>query len=218
MTDTDAELWIYMTQMKCEFLAPREPHWRPNWRPMTSKLIDRIDRLNEYQAKGLPYDAFSIAQAWLAQYMDERSRLGLDTPPTSPPPRSISGDGRSGWGTNEDWGGGGVSTPPEIRAAVSAAAAVTRATQAASQVSSSIAEDWGVPSPPDETDHESAFTTVVLGTQNTYTNVCNVCNNVDITTGPTQLEEANMTYMRKAQAIQNLLRWADRPRQITTSG
>ena len=31
-----------------------------------------------------------------------------------------------------------------------------------------------------------------------------MCFNVDVTTGPTQLEEADLTYMSKVQAIQNL--------------
>ena len=54
-------------------------------------------------------------------------------------------------------------------------------------------------------DTESAFTTEVCDKSNTYTNICSVCFNVDVTTGPTQLEEASLTYMSKVQAIQNLL-------------
>ena len=41
-------------------------------------------------------------------------------------------------------------------------------------------------------------------TQNTNTHTYAIRFNVDIATGPTQLEEANLTYMTKSQAIQNL--------------
>ena len=36
---------------------------------------------------------------------------------------------------------------------------------------------------------------------NAYTSVCNVCFNVDVVTGSSQLEEVNMTYMPKLHAI-----------------
>ena len=50
----------------------------------------------------------------------------------------------------------------------------------------------------------SLFTTEVGDTSNTYINICCVCFNVDVTTGTTQLEEANLNYLSKVQAIQNL--------------
>ena len=99
---------------------------------------------------------------------------------------------------------GGPPTPPEIRTAVAAAASVARENQVVSQVASTPAEDWGAPDVPDDFDHESAFTAEVVNIQNTSTHLCDVCFNVDVITGPTQLQEANMTYMTKAQAIQNL--------------
>ena len=53
-------------------------------------------------------------------------------------------------------------------------------------------------------DYDSAFNTEVCDTQNTSTHICDVCFNFDVITDPTQIEEASMTYMTKAQAIQNL--------------
>ena len=53
-------------------------------------------------------------------------------------------------------------------------------------------------------DYDSAFNTEVRDTQNTHTRICDVSLNVDVTTGPTQFEEANLTHMTKAQAIQNM--------------
>ena len=41
-------------------------------------------------------------------------------------------------------------------------------------------------------------------TQSTFTNICDVCLNVEVIIGPNQLEEANITYLIKMQAIQNL--------------
>ena len=81
---------------------------------------------------------------------------------------------------------------------------MTWSNRVAFQVSSTPVEDWGAPRAADESHHEVAFTAEVSDIHNTYTNICDVYDNVDITTGPTQLEEANMIYMTKAQAIQNL--------------
>ena len=84
---------------------------------------------------------------------------------------------------------------------MAAAAAVARENQAVSQVASTPAEDSDVP---DNFDHESVFTAEVIDTHNTYTKISDVCFNVDAMTGPSQLEEADMVYMTKAQAVQNL--------------
>ena len=81
---------------------------------------------------------------------------------------------------------------------------MARENQVASQVASIPAKDWGAPDVPDDFDHESASTVEVVNTHNTYTNIYDVCFNVEVVTGPTQLEEANMAYMTKTQAIQNL--------------
>ena len=50
-------------------------------------------------------------------------------------------------------------------------------------------------------DYDCAFHTEVCDTQNTRTHIYDEFFNVDAITGPTQLEEANLTYMTKAQAI-----------------
>ena len=94
---------------------------------------------------------------------------------------------------------GAHSGTAEIRAAA-AAVEETRANQSIS----TIETDSGDTNGPANPNTESAFTTEVCGTSNAYTNKCSVCFNVDVTTGPTQLEEANLTYMSMIQAIQNL--------------
>ena len=91
-----------------------------------------------------------------------------------------------------------------MRAVVAAAAAVARENQVVSQIALTPVEVWGAPDVPDDFDHESAFTVEVVNTHNTYTNICDVCFSVEVTTGPTQLREVNMAYKTKAQAIQNL--------------
>ena len=56
----------------------------------------------------------------------------------------------------------------------------------------------------ENTDYDSAFRTEDCYSQNFRTNICDVCFNVDVITGPTQLEEANITYVTKTQAVKNL--------------
>ena len=90
--------------------------------------------------------------------------------------------------------GGTLPTPPEVREAV---AAVTRSNQA----SPTWEEDWTVPTLIEDMDCDSTFTTEVCDTQNINTNICDICCNFDDTAGTTQLEEANLTYMSKVQAI-----------------
>ena len=65
-------------------------------------------------------------------------------------------------------------------------------------------EDSTVPTFVENMDYDSAFNTEMCDSENTYTNICDLCNNVKLTTGPTQLEESDMTLMKMAQAIQNL--------------
>ena len=73
-----------MGQMQWDFLAPDELDWRANWYEVSHELRDRLNRLNYYQSEGLPWTEVSVAQAWLVQYERERTRLGLNTPSTSP--------------------------------------------------------------------------------------------------------------------------------------
>ena len=97
--------------------------------------------------------------------------------------------------------GGGV--PPvttEVMTAVAAAAAVKRS----SQGSPTTEDDWGDLSLPGNLDAESAFSIEVCDIPKTNTSICCVSCNVDVITGPTKLEDANLIYMSKAQAIQNL--------------
>ena len=98
----------------------------------------------------------------------------------------------------------GTSDSTIVKGRVAAAAAVLGSNQITSQVAAISEEDWGAPSVVDNSDHESAFTTEVYDTQNTRTHICDVCFNVDVSTGPSQLEEANLAYITKAQDIQNL--------------
>ena len=79
-----------MTQMEWDFLPPREPDWRANWSEVTPELRDRLARLNHHQSEG------SVAQGWLGRYEHERTRIGLDTPPSYPGDRL--------WGTSESGG------------------------------------------------------------------------------------------------------------------
>ena len=136
MTDTDPELWTYMDQMQWDFLAPRELNWRANGCEVSPELRDRLDRLNHYLSLGLPCTELSVAQAWLCQYGHERTRLGLNTPPPSPPD-SAWGDFESGWATTWD-------TPPsspEVRASVAAAALIARDNQIAPQATYTTEEE-----------------------------------------------------------------------------
>ena len=97
----------------------------------------------------------------------------------------------------------GTETPTraaEVRAAVTAEAGVARLNQSISTTETDSGDAIGSVNP----DSEYVFTTEVCDTLNMYTNICNVCFNVDITTGPTKLEEADLTYMSMVQAIQNL--------------
>ena len=88
-----------------------------------------------------------------------------------------------------------------MRSAVTAAAEVAIANQSISTIEKDSGDSNGTANP----DTESAFATEVCDTSNLYTNICSVCcNDYDIA-GPTQLEEANLTYISKVQAIQNLL-------------
>ena len=188
MDSYNRELWNEMTQMEWDLLAP-QTNWRANWTAVSPELRDRLRRLEEYEADENIYTEVSVAQAWLARYEWERTELGLDIPTVSRS-TSYTKDGRAiNWGANDDRGG--PPTPPDIRAAIAAAAAVTRETKAVSQVVSTPAEDWGATGVPDDFDHESAFTAEVVDTHNTYTKICHVCFNVDVISGPTQLEEAN---------------------------
>ena len=138
MTDTDAEFRTFMYQMPLDFLASRDLDWRVNWYEVSPELRDRLERLNYYQSEGLPCTEVSVAQAWLVQYEHERSRLGLNTPPSSPRD-SAWGNFESGWATTWD-------TPPaspEVRAAVAAAALIARDNQTAPQATSiTEEEDW----------------------------------------------------------------------------
>ena len=84
-----------------------------------------------------------------------------------------------------------------MRAAVTAAAEVARLNHSIS----TIGTDSGDTSRPVNPDTESVLMTEVCDIPNTCTNICSVCCNVDVTTGPTHLEEANLMYM---QSIQNL--------------
>ena len=97
-------------------------------------------------------------------------------------------------------GGGAPLGAAEVRAAVTAAAEVARLNQNISTAQTDSRGASGYANP----ETESGFATEVCDISNTYTNICSVCFNVDVTTGPTQLEEANLTYMSKVQAIQNL--------------
>ena len=87
-----------------------------------------------------------------------------------------------------------------MRAAVTAAAEVTRANQTIATSQPGAGNNNGAGKP----DTDSAFVSELYDKSNTYINICGVCFNVDVTTGPTQLEEANLTFMSKVQAIQNL--------------
>ena len=87
-----------------------------------------------------------------------------------------------------------------MRAAVTAVAKVERFNQAIAASEPDSGETNGTAN----LDTESAFTTEVCDTSNIHTNMGSVCCNIDVTTGPTQLEEANLTYISKVQAIQNL--------------
>ena len=46
-------------------------------------------------------------------------------------------------------------------------------------------------------DYDSAINTVTCDIQNTYTDICDFCNNVDITTGPSQLDIRSQTKFEK---------------------
>ena len=87
-----------------------------------------------------------------------------------------------------------------MRAAVTAAAEIARSNQNTSDAHNDSGDASGSAHPK----NESAFTTEVCDTSKTYTNICSVCFNADVTTGLTQLEEANLTYMSKMQTIPNL--------------
>ena len=139
-----------------------------------------------------------VARAWLVQYDHEQTWLGLNTPPKSPRD-SAWGNIESGWATA--WETRPAS--PEVRAAVTSAALAARDNQTAPQATFTTEEeeDWGGPSVIENMDYDSAFNTKVCDTQNTHTHISVVCFNVDATTGPTQLEEVNLTYMTKTQDI-----------------
>ena len=92
-----------MTQMEWGFFAAREPNWRAKWYKVSPELREKSDRLNDYQLDEYSVTELSVVYAWLDGYEAERTRLGLDTPPESPPPLPRS-DGTSGKGTNYDWG------------------------------------------------------------------------------------------------------------------
>ena len=77
---------------------------------------------------------------------------------------------------------------------------MTQLNQNTSNAQTDSGDDRGSANP----DTEFAITAEVCDTSNTYTNLCSVCFNFDVTTGPIQLEEGNLTYMSKVQAIQNL--------------
>ena len=61
----------------------------------------------------------------------------------------------------------------------------------------------GAPTFIENMDYDSTFTTEVCDTRYTTTNIYDVCFNANITTNPSQPEEANLTYMKKAPAILN---------------
>ena len=86
-----------------------------------------------------------------------------------------------------------------MREAVAAAAEMARANQSTANSGTSSGNTNESASP----GTESVFTTEACYTSRTYTNIYSVCFNVDVTTGPNQLEEANLTFMSKLQAIQN---------------
>ena len=95
--------------------------------------------------------------------------------------------------------------PASLEVWTAAAAAAARDNQTATQATTSTEEeDFGTPTFIENMDYDSAFNTEVCDSQNTYTHICDVCNNVDITTGPSQLKDANITYTTKVKAIQNL--------------
>ena len=50
MTDTNSELWTFMSQIELEFLALRELDWKANWYEITPELRERIERLNLHQS------------------------------------------------------------------------------------------------------------------------------------------------------------------------
>ena len=50
---------------------------------MSPELRDVLNRLTKYESEGLSVTGLSVAQAWLDRYEQERTSLGLDTPPIS---------------------------------------------------------------------------------------------------------------------------------------
>ena len=54
-------------------------------------------------------------------------------------------------------------------------------------------------------DTESAFITEVYDTSNTYKNICSVWYNVDVTSGPIQLEEANLFLCQRCRPFKTYI-------------